>query len=118
MANKLPGGVKVTPIPSQGDNSKRPFSAYCVTCAAREDLHQLKERPMSNEIRTITVKINADTTAFDKAVAGLKPSDYQIRLTALDRAMGRDAVHNGETDVIKHAHKIERYLRGDTAPAD
>jgi hypothetical protein len=73
---------------------------------------------MSKPEATITVKIDADTAEFDKAVAGLKPSDYQIRLAALDRALGRDALFNGGTDVIKYAHRLERYLRGETTAAD
>jgi hypothetical protein len=70
---------------------------------------------MSEQAGTVTVKIDADTTAFNKKVAGLKPSDYEIRLAALDRALSRDALFNGGTDVIKYAHRLERYLRGDAA---
>lgn len=70
---------------------------------------------MSNPAGTVTVKINADTSGFDEAIAGLKPSNYQIRLAALDRALNRDALLNGATDVLKTAHRFERYLRGDSS---
>ncbi|HKU01419.1 MAG TPA: hypothetical protein VJQ80_01245 [Arthrobacter sp.] len=64
------------------------------------------------------IKVKADTSEAEAALAAIKPTAYGIRVAALDRALAIADRIDSPAKIVADAGVFEKYLNGEATSSD